>query len=341
MFRDLVPFLNEIENTAESTSEFLYKLNGARRRLRNIIEGNTKQAKLLLDERKYGAEFRRRLLRTAKKDCRIYIENNLLDALKTNFEFNQPIYRKLLYSMINDDDSYKIFLRGSGLNIAVTFNIDFNATGGHLNMWADAIKKTRASLGVKIPRKGSKRYRSAAKGASKAWENIWYNEHGIFLDTIRKRLESSPKPAPFWQLLDQGVVPMKSDRGGYPTPSGEHTGFVGESERSAKNFLTDKIKKEKERYAAMVSEYNSFIETEIERLYRMDALADKIRFDLRNSQNLAKDLNLEVSKIDRNKFQRAIQAIKEGIRTSGRIDITPHGAGKRRSLSVKTVLELL
>jgi hypothetical protein len=345
MFGDLKDYINELETAAESTREFLNKLNGARRRLSNSIEKSEEQVKLMRNETKYvaslKADIRSQAIQIAKDELFVTARK----ATQTNQEFDDPQYRQALFSAIENDDTYVVRMSGSGFNSRISIDMDLNRTAGRLNMWASAIKTARRFLGIKTPRSNDKNYQKKALQASRAWAGIYRDGGGAgstFSKTVEARLSASPKTAPFWQILNNGTPPsLASDRGGYPTPKNKETNFQNKAEENTNSRLRNIFVNLKKSYDILFENYQTAIEEATAKLVTLNELADEIRLDLQTVRRLEHELGLVREDISRNKLEKGVQLIREGVLKGGKLDITAEGSRKRKRLSIETIKELL
>jgi hypothetical protein len=341
MFPELRDYLDEVEFTAESTGKFLRKLNGARRRLSNAVAKAESQVKLMRDERKYVAQLKPRIIKDAIKISKDILFNNVLAALRTNKEFDDPVYRKPLFEAIESNDTYLVRTHGTGFSSKVSVDINLDKSAGRLNMWASAIRAVRANLGIKVPRKGSKAFEKSALSASRAWSRYYTSKTQEWYNTITARLEASPTIAPFWSIINFGAVPMASDRGGYPTPKNRSTNFVNKSEQEIKSAVAGFFDTARENYKVLFEDYNKFLEDALAIQARLDDMANTIRLDLRAVRDLERRLGLETEQINRNKLEKAVELIRRGLLSQGRIDITASRSRKRVRPSISTIREAL
>lgn len=344
MFKGILDYVNELENTAESTSAFLRKLNGARTRVRNSIVKSEESVKSMKNEERYVAKLKPEIIKEGLKNAKIILETSVLEAIRENYEFSEPQYRNALFHAIKDNDTYIIRSSGSGFKSTIKIDINLDRTAGRLDRWATGIKAYRRELEVKIPRKNDKKkkQKTAAMNASRAWAKIFDNRGNPlskFAVTVRRRLELSGAVAPFWQLLDKGKVSMASDRGGYPTPINRRTNFLDKAEKSTNTFISNIFKNEKQKYSQLFKDYDAYLVDARGILIRLDELADQIRLDLKIIRGLEKSMGLEIADIDRNKLEKQVQLIRRELLTGGRINVGI--PGKRKTLSVETIKELL
>jgi hypothetical protein len=352
MFPELKNYLDDVESVAESTGEFLRKLNGARTRLRNAIEKSRQAVKDLKDDSKYFAQARNEIQKESLKVAKNTLVFNMRRAILTNNEFNEPPYRNALYRAIEDNDTYMFIRKGSGLSGGLKIDINMDKSGGRIHSWAAGIKAYRKVLDEEKEQKAKekakskgKRYRKAPYNpisASRAWGRIFEGREGVnskFQTTIRNRLELSGQVAPFWMLVNFGAIPMKSDRGGYPTPASTETNFVSDSEKEINEYIDRALIEARKRYYKLFEEYDAFINNEQERLLRLDELAQNIRLDRAQIRKLERQLGLEDKEINREKFEQVVQQVKKGILEKGRVDITASGSKKRTRISIGTIKE--
>jgi hypothetical protein len=341
MFDNLRRYIDEVESTAESTREFINKLNGAIRRQTNAIEKAEAQIKLMRDERKYVAGIKPQIQKDALKLSKDILFNNVLKALRTNKEFDEEVYRLRLFEAVEDNDTYIVRITGTGFESRVAVDVLLDKSAGRLNMWAAAIKAVRSELGVVIPRKDAKRYRKAAIRASLAWRRLY--ESGAYISTVQKRLAAAAKTAPFWSILNFGTPPvgaMSSDRGGFSTPKNRPTNFVDSAEREISSAVAGLFDTARENYYTLFEQYNSFLEEALISQQRLRDLAEEIRLDRGVVRQLERKYNIEVDRQNRNSLEKAVDLVRKGIKTQGKISILTT-SGKRRVLSAGVIKEFL
>jgi len=345
MFKNVLQYVKQLEDEAESTQSFLYRIRGGRRRLVNSITKAELDTKLAKDQTKYVAGLKPKLQKAALKLAKKSLLDATVNAIKKRQEFDIPLYRKPLYEAVLDDNTYTIRSRGAGFNSIVSVDINLNKTAGRLDMWGRAIKQARKELSVKVPRKGSKRSEQDALNASRAWAGI-YNKRGVgnknqYIKTIRLRLSFAAKPAPFWEILDKGQLPMPSDRGGYPTPDNKPLNFVDRTRKDINAAISTAVADERAKYLSLLAEYDVFLKEAQASLQELDQLVAEISLDVRSNRELKKRFGPIAKFIDNNKLDKAVQLIRKELLTTGRIDLSIAGSGKRVRPSVRTIKELL
>ncbi len=344
MFEDVLDYTKELERTAESTHSFLNKLRGGRRRLINKIQKAKEQTALMKNVDKYVESIMPAIQKEVAKNAKDVLQGAMLEAVRDNHEFDWPTYRRALFLAAADEDTYKVYnLGGSGWNKRLTFTINLDASAGRLEAWARGVKAYRKDLKVKVPRKGSKKREISALSASRAWGGIFGSRsaNNTFQKTIRARLNYSGATAPFWQLLDKGVVPMSSDRGGFPTPRGEPTNFVHEAQQTMEEFMRNLLKNERNLYEKLFVDYNRFLNEAEVQLDRLNDMVDKIKLDLQVINRLESEFRDVLKYIDSTKLEKAVQLIREGLLTTGRVELTARGSRKRVRPSVSKIAGLL
>lgn len=341
MFPGLKDYLDEVESTVESTGAFLHKLNGARTRLKHAIAKSNEQVKLMKDERKYVAGLKPQIMKDAIKVSKDILFNNTLTALRTNKEFDDPVYREPLFEAIESNDTYLVRMTGTGFSSRVSVDINLDKTAGRLNMWAAAVKAVRANLNIRIPRRGSKDFDKSALAASSAWRRYFTSKSQEWYDTIEARLQASAKLAPFWSILNFGTVSLASDRGGYPTPKNRNTNFVDKAEKEIKSAVAGFFDTAREEHKILFDNYNKFLDEALAIQARLDDMADEIRLDLKAVRSLERQLGLDIEQINRNKLEKAVELIRKGLLTKGQVDITARGSRRRVRPSVSTIREAL
>jgi len=342
MFNDVLDYTKQLQSSAETTQAFLYRLRGGRTRLINKIIKAEESTKLMSDETKYVASLKPQIKLDALQATKDTLFAKAVQAIRENYEFNAEPYQKALFLAIEDNDTYRIDIRGSGFESTISVDINLDKTAGRLNMWGSAVKAARRELGIKTPNKNNKNYQKLADQASRAWAGIFSARGEKFLKTVQTRLKLSARPAPFWQILDKGTVPLSSDRGGYPTPTNTNTNFVFESEHSVNEYFKNYIFKLKIDYQKLFSQYERFLEEAQTRLLELNEMIDEISLDVKKTNQLRKRLE-EIYKgdIDSNKLEKAVQLVREGLLTKGKVELTAKGSKSRVRPSISVIKEYL
>lgn len=355
MFPELVNKLNEIDQIREPTGEFLRKLNGSRTALRNHLEKaktsiNEKEA-----ERAYFVDTIAKLQKESLKMAKSTVKFNLLNAILSNDEFDEPPYRNSINRAIAKDNAYTFVKTGDGVETFLKIKIDLNRTAGHLPSWAKGIKAYRKILDDEKKRKREEKKKKSGKkrmkaivynplSASRAWAHIYNSREGSqtkFQVTVRNRLELSGALAPFWSIIDKGEpLAMSSNRGGYATPVPVETGFVHDSEKTVNDYIDRQLIAKRKEYQDLLASYREFIKKGYEKLAELDAMAEEIRFDLKVVRKMERELGLVDKDISRTKFEKAVQLVREGLKTTGRFTISGSGGG-RVTVAAKAIKELL
>lgn len=338
MFRDLNKYLDKIEDAAEATGSFLRKLNGARVRQRNAINKSEEQIKLMKNESKYVQSIKPSIIDDTRKISKDILYNNLVDALAINEEFDDAVYRGNLLEVVENNDTYMVRITGSGFNSKISVDINLDKTAGRLELWERAVKAARKELKIKVPRRGSKNFDSAARAASRAWAGIYSRKDAKYYNTIKKRLSFAVKPAPFWSIVNFGTIPFKSDRGGYPTPRNRNTGFVNKAEIEIQSATAGFFDTARGEFEELFEEYNKYLVEARERMTRLDNLAEEIRFDREVARKLERTLNLDRQEVDRDALSKAVEQVRKGLLAKGKINI---GRRNRKYLSVRRIVEAL
>lgn len=72
-----------------------------------------------------------------------------------------------------------------------------------------------------------------------------------YFNTIESRLALCESPAPFWELLDKGVLKMSSDIGGVPYPVAIPTNFVNKAIARIKNSIAQRVSNKMAKYTKL------------------------------------------------------------------------------------------
>jgi hypothetical protein len=340
MFRSVLDYVRTLENTAESTKAFLYRVRGGRRRLTNKIIKAEEGVKLLKSPEKYI----RSIIPALTEEILSAAKNNLagkaIEAIRENYEFDNELYTTALFDAIDDNETYKVMIKNTGMSTLPKVDIDLNRTAGRLNRWATGVKITRQVLKTKVPNKNNKRYELTGLQASKAWAGIFRDRgsNDKFKNTIRLRLQNSGSKASFWKLLDAGDVPMASDRGGYSTPSKTSTNFESEAEAATNEYAQRVMQNQRDTFINAFIEYNSFLDEAKALLVSIDNLIESIRFDVSVVKNAESRLSSIYGQIDSTKLEQVVNKIRDRLLVSGKINLAPTGA-KIRYVPVTKIVE--
>jgi hypothetical protein len=334
VFKSLLDYTKELEITATATQDFLDELRKGRRRLVNKIKKAEKDIAVIKNPDKYVKSILPAIEKDVSKVASDILQASILEAVRDNHEYDWPLYRRSLFLAAKDKDAFKIYnLGGSGFSTRLTFIVNFDKSAGRLEAWARGVKLTRKALEVKVPRKGSKKREVSALQASRAWGGIFGSRNsdpkGRFASTIKSRLSYSGQVAPFWQLLDKGVVPMASDRGGYPTPHGKPTNFIQRTQDAMEGYTRNIIQDLKANYDKLFADYTNGIEELNLTLERIDNLVNRIKFDIRAIDAIKQEYQGQNKRIDDTKVEKALQLIREGL-APDRIDIGLAGSRRTR-----------
>jgi hypothetical protein len=163
--------------------------------------------------------------------------------------------------------------------------------------------------------------------ASKTWRTKIYKGPRYFT-TIRARLSNTDKPAPFWSLLNDGSknVSMSSDIGGSPYPSRGGHHFVSQTEAEIKKFFNETFAK----FKASGGKNNPiFVEAIAEAdklLAELQSLVDKLSTNSELMLGIAKEIGINVNKLNASKVIIAAERIKSGDIFTSQVVV---GYGKR------------
>ena len=344
MFQGVLDYTKELQNNVQATRAFLRKLRGARIRLVNRIAKAEEQVATMKNPDKYVKSLDTVIRKDALKQAKNVLQGSILQAVRENYEFDWPEYKAGLFKAATDNETYTIrALGGTGWNTRYLVSIDMDDSAGRLNRWAAGVRAYRAELETKVPRKGSKKSRQSAVGASRAWAKIFQSRgsNDKFRTTITKRLGYSGAVAPFWQLLDKGDIPMASDRGGYPTPQKTATNFVSQAEEALEGYIRNIIQSFRNNYESLMGEYRKFLNEAQASLSNIESLIEKTSIEKIKLDRVEQELSRENQIVDRNKLEVAVQKIKDGLLTSGRVELTAKGSPKRVTPSVSTLSDFL
>lgn len=209
-----------------------------------------------------------------------------------NTEFERSAYKAALYRVANEDDIYKMFVKGAGWNISLRPSIVFEEEAGDINDWAEAVEAYREDLEVKV---GNDRRSKKGEKATAFWRDRVFGT-GLEVITINARLGYSTGTAPFWGILNYGSQPMSSDRpdNSYnPIPAGP-TDFIGDAERE------------------IISEFRTYMEPERDRWFREIELMQE---EINNAKEILQDLDRAIASLtpDKKKNRNFLERLFGGM----------------------------
>lgn len=345
MFKSLLDYTNQLEDSIDVTKEFVRKLRGGVTRLDNGIAKAQEQVKELKNERTYASQVKEGLRAGAIKLAKDTLFDATVNAIKKRQEFDLPIYRNSIFDAIENSNTYLYKSTGAGFSSKLSVDINLDKTAGRLEMWATAVKRTRKQLGVKIPSKKSRKLKRqlSADRASRAWAGI-YNTRGAndtYLSTIEMRMSNAAKKGAWWQLLDKGAVSMPSDRGGYATPNNKPLNFVHGAETQVTETLTNAFAHEKEKYLEIMGGFNNALGEAKDASNELAVLVQEISLD----SKVIGTLNRKAERIFRanyiTKLEKAVQLVTEGLIKTKKLQLAVKGSYRGKRFSVGEVKGLL
>ncbi len=234
-------------------------------------------------------------------DAFAILEKYALAAIRDTVEFNIGEYRLALINAVRDKRTIKILADPD--KVRVRINLDL--TAGNLNDYADGIKRARNILKVGFkkpnPMEASlasymwmeKYYRPAREGTDipqpkrdgdkgidkrtgKDKKPRVYNKTkyiNAYKRTMKTRLSSFKKPAPFWRIINDGTPgTLESGNEGTPYPIVKPSRFVEKAKRRIEERLSTQFKKSSDSEAELrrkrqaIQKTLAFIEGEITRI---------------------------------------------------------------------------
>ena len=308
-----------------------------------------------------------------KKYGDIYLEassilwGEILVAVKTNEEYDHAFFLDRLKIVVQNADLIKIVM----VNDYPTVEIRMNEIAGSLEDYANGVKKAREEFGVKARHAKTdwfweeKYYGQARDGKplpetrekhKKSLEDRRQRLINRYGETMNFRMDSVGKLAPFWELLDQGSIPMSSDRGGEPYPKGERTNFVDNARKKIQKLIKNagglRENEEEEEVPDSARLQENILNTENmlkdyeEQLRRISDILDEateIEIDTEVYEEVSSRVYKNIDRIDRNKLEIFLTSLKTGdfsksrVTADFRIDLTKRGA-KRYRIGVTTAI---
>jgi hypothetical protein len=337
VFNKTLEYLTSLTNNLEDNRVSLLKLYGAVRRINNAVSKGEAELARLNNPTKVFAEIEKTRRGNFLSLAKAILYNKALEASRINQEFSREPYWEALESVIEDDATYRLTFRGTGWNKRAVVQIILDRSAGRLTDWGRATKQYRNLLGVKVPKKGSKKREISAMIASKVWARIYKTQPDTFEESVLSRIALSGRPAAFWQLLDKGAVPLVSDRGGYPTPTKKPTNFVVKAEVEANQELENYFLSLRSEIEKFVSD----IKSEIEKLASLREIIreniERLKLDNLLKKKVIVGLGISPDDVNEEKLLAAIQKARDGVQ--GRMNI---GSGKRKlMISYKSIRNMI
>ena len=300
----------------------------------------------------------------------IYLEassilwGEILIAVKTNEEYDHKFFLDRLKIVVQNEDLIKIVM----INDYPTVEIRMNEIAGSLEDYARGVKKAREEFGVKARHAKTdwfweEKYYGQAREAKPLPETRDTHKKSLedrrtrlinrYWETMTFRMDSMGKLAPFWELLDQGSIPMSSDRGGQPYPKGERTNFVDNARKKIQKLVKGKggLKEEEEvpdsaKLQENILNTENMLKDYEEQLRKISDILDEateVEIDTEVYEEVSSRVYKNIDRIDRNKLQIFLNSLKTGdfsesrVSADFRIDLSKRGA-KRYRIGVTTAI---
>jgi len=293
-------------------------------------------------------------------------------AVQVNEEYNHPFFLSRLKQVVYNPDTIRITKAEYG---RITVEIRMNEVAGSLEDYAQGVKKAREHFGVREPHSKTswfweEKYYGQAREArplpqirNKPRKSLEDKREALinkYWETMQFRMDSVGKIAPFWELLDQGSIPMSSDRGGTPYPQGVRTGFIQTAIWKIKDWIFGRKERMVEyKYDENVPEreiiQENIINTEYE-LKRYENEQEKlskllediqlVEIDTEIYDDISKRIDNNIDRVDKNKLNSLEIALRTGnfanirVTKEGRVELTRPG-GKRYRVGIRRAARIL
>ena len=263
---------------------------------------------------------------------------NIEAAAKINTEYNHPFFLKRLRIVADNPDL--IHITKTPYTSYPVVKIRMNEVAGSLEDYANGVKKARERFGVrefhgKTNWFWEEKYYGQAREAralpqirEKPSKNLQDKRQELinkYWETLQFRMDSVGKIAPFWELLDQGSMPMSSDRGGRPYPEGVRTGFIQDSIREIELWVagrrdyrdydyedevlnSDIIKENIRNTEVMLSRY----EKELENINNLLDEAELMEIDTEIYEDITRRIDKRIDDVDKTKLNTLDIGLKTG-----------------------------
>jgi hypothetical protein len=345
---DITTEMNRIVNLDADAKTRLSKVSELREIAQTRLDKQWEEYDKLVSEGEATPPAEAALTEATNKANMILLEK-MEEAIVRNQEFSVGYFLDRLTAVCLNPESISI-IPVSDTEIAVTINL--NETAGTLSDYADGINAVRDRLnsnkksGLVTSREMASHFwrekfygaRMGGKIVRRKWNKSTksYDERDVtdeqrakYWDTILARLDASGKIAPFWEILDQGTVPLASDDGGTPYPKNIRTNFTGKAIQAIKNLFKNTMASGKRESKGNISEVKAGIDATREVLKEIDYSIDKLgnlslEFIDLEEKRLGNELNNLVN-VKMISTEDAIKRVKEGHQARVTVGYTSEG----------------
>jgi len=293
-------------------------------------------------------------------------------ATKINKEYDHPFFLKRLRIVADNPDLIKI--TKTPYSGSAVVEIRMNEVAGSLEEYAQGVKKAREHFGVreyhgKTSWFWEEKYYGQAREArplpqirNKPRKNLQDKREALinkYWETMQFRMDSVGKIAPFWELLDQGAMPMSSDRGGRPYPEGVRTDFIYKARREIELWVDGKRSYHDYDYEEEVLEADTIrkniantefelrrYEKEQEKLSKLLEDVQLVEIDTEIYDDISQRIDKNIDRVDKNKLNSLEIALRTGnfanirVTKEGRVELTRPG-GKRYRVGIRRAARIL
>ena len=280
-----------------------------------------------------------RILYPVRENAPFYLSDEVYLAATSTDEYSQPILLGPLMEAAKSTENFTFSVSRHGWSSRLSVTVDMDPVAGTIEQWAMGVKRARELLKNPLGKDPIK--------SSDAWKTKIWSTRGSggspYQTTIGNRLSESGAIAPYWKLLDEGIVPMSSDRGGYPWPPLRATNFTQKTEEKIKSVFYEQMAAARSRFNRVIEKLTKEQELLEANINKLDTIIEAIqRADFAAIESIyAKFRNIRDS-VDLAKVNRAIMESLLGIGVSrvtkeGRLEITASGATKRIRIPVSAL----
>lgn len=324
-------FLDQLLNSIEITRNYVLKLDRA---IKNkLVELNKLVAATEnLESPGYITAQLEKVINIFKKNrVKSLTKGAIRDAASENTEFQYPALLQPLLSCAEDPNIVTMILGGTGWSTVLLATPNFEEVAGNINDWSEAIARVRESNEWNSGPNPDPNF------ASMIWKKLIYRGED-YSRTIDERISAAGSPAPYWEILNYGVVGMSSDWGGYPYPVNKPTLFV-ENIKSAleEEFILNRDDL-REKTNQKINEGSIVIEELKKKLIYAKNLLEEIKKELDNpdiTRRVAEKLGVLVEQIEGMKVSDLINKLKLGVDLYSTIELTAPGQGKVKRIRVR------
>lgn len=329
-------FLSDLLSSIQKTKDFLSRLEQAVSRQQKEFKSLVEYLTSLESSGYISIKLEKIVSNLKTRRVASLTKKSIRDAVTENTEFAYPALLSPLLECAEDENIVTMVLSGTGWSTNLLVTPNFDEVAGNINDWSEAIQKVRDSNDWNSDHPDP-------NFASMIWKKLVYRGDN-YSETIDERLSASSSPAPYWEILNNGVVGMSSDWGGYPYPVNKPTMFV-ENIKSAleeefilnRDSFHNEVSKSIEEGSILAEKYKYLIESALKTIEDIKNNLDDPDITARVAAALNKTTE-QIAGIKLGDFRRKIEL---GESTGRWIELTAKGEKVRTHPRTQTLRRIL